>query len=116
MMAIGLAAGLAAILAAAEPRRVREGRKLYIEHCVACHAVDGSGGGRGADLRGKLEYGEKAADVFQVIKQGIPAMMPGTKLDDRSIRKLADYVLYMNRRARTGTRRATLRVPKERSK
>lgn len=60
--------------------------------------MDGSGGGRGSDLRGKLQYGSKPKEVAEVIRNGIPGMMPGSRLAGRDIRKLAAYVLHLSRK------------------
>lgn len=81
------------------PRCLRAGQRLYEENCVACHAMDGSGGGRGADLRHKLKYGATRKEIAQVIRHGIPSMMPRSDLSDRQIQQLAGYVLYLNRPA-----------------
>ena len=65
--------------------------------------MDGSGSGRGADLRGELKYGHTPSQVADVIRNGIPGIMPGSKLGARQVRHLAAFVLTLNRRARAKT-------------
>src|SRR5262249_18472679 len=46
--------------------------------CARCHGLDGTGA-RGPDLtRGRLRHGDSDADIFNTIKNGVPATdMPG---------------------------------------
>ncbi len=81
---------------AAAPKRLRRGQKLFEDNCVACYAMDGSGTGRGADLRRELQYGSNSKELIQVIQHGIPGRMPATDLSGRDAHRLADYVLYLN--------------------
>lgn len=70
------------------------GAEIYKKTCVACHGAEGQGG-FGSNLKDdEWIYGNKAADVFNVIKNGTDKGMTSFKsLGDEEILKVASYVL-----------------------
>jgi mono/diheme cytochrome c family protein len=79
----------------------QSGKQLYDNYCRTCHSKDGSGGPVGANLRGKLRHGGGVQSVMKVIQFGVPGtQMPSFQdLPAADRRKLAEYVLSLNRRA-----------------
>ncbi|MEX0952025.1 MAG: cytochrome c [Gammaproteobacteria bacterium] len=86
---------------------VSTGRNLYEQHCMACHAVDGSGGSgdRLAQAGNTLtdEYPDKtvgnfwpyATTLFDFIRRSKPMTTPGSLTDDE-VYALTGYVLFLN--------------------
>jgi mono/diheme cytochrome c family protein len=71
--------------------------RLYRMKCAGCHGVDGSGG-VGASLKGKLRHPAQT-QIFDVIKNGIPGTgMPASGLPDLQVKRMATYVLYLNKK------------------
>lgn len=69
--------------------------ELYTTYCVACHNEDLSGGLGGNLIDDEWKYGSSDAEIFQVIKNGLPelGMLPyGTVLSDNQIRSLVIYI------------------------
>src|SRR5689334_21413988 len=89
-----------ALASAAENSALQRGRKLYEDNCIACHAMDGSGG-RGRSLLGKLKYGRDRKVLAGIIQNGIPnTLMPASDLPRSDNLLLADYVLSLNRKGK----------------
>lgn len=95
---------------------LREGRKLYMRHCMHCHGVSGDGNGptaeylnpRPRDYRlGLFKFtstgsSEKATreDLHRIVKLGIPGTyMPSFMLlDDGETRQIVEYVRWLSMR------------------
>ncbi len=70
------------------------GERMFIAHCARCHGI-GGGGGEGSNLRRPmLQHASDAADLFSVIRNGIPGTgMPANwPMNDREVRQVASYV------------------------
>jgi putative heme-binding domain-containing protein len=67
-----------------DPEAIAGGGSAFRPYCTPCHGVRG-GGGRGPDLtRGIYSAGDKDADLFRTIANGIPGTeMPGFTADFR---------------------------------
>lgn len=72
--------------------------RLFHVKCAGCHGAEGQGG-VGASFKGKLAH-PTPAGLYEVIKNGIPgtAMPASSALPDPMIKKLAAYVLYLNKK------------------
>ena len=84
----GVAAAVAAAIAAANPVR---GKELYEQACVVCHGADGKGGhGVGAPLTGVTDF----AAVFRTVGEGRNTMPPfKASFTADQIRDVSAYVV-----------------------
>src|SRR5688572_10462234 len=84
----GVAAAVAAAIAAANPVR---GKELYEQACVVCHGADGKGGhGVGAPLTGPTDF----AAVFRTVGEGRNTMPPfKASFTPDQIRDVSAYVV-----------------------
>ena len=88
-----------------------EGKTIYKEmNCFACHGMNGEGNAIGANLTDEFWiHGCKIQDVFNVIKNGVPAkgMTPFKgQMSDEKIQKVASYILSLK-----GTKPANAKAP-----
>lgn len=86
---------------------VAQGRRLYQQHCAACHGPDGQGGSadRLAGAAGELtgEWPEKtvgnywpyASTLFDFIRRAMPMTAPGSLSADETYALVA-YLLHLN--------------------
>ena len=92
-------AGSAAAVAAKPAEQGQEdpigaGKKLYAQHCAACHGAD-AGGGIGPDLTAKtFKFGRTGADIQASISEGRPGGMPpfGNQLSKAEIASLTAFI------------------------
>ncbi len=78
------------------PTNVAEGKAIFTSTCASCHRADG-GGGIGPNLTDAYWlHGSKPKNVFDTIRDGVPAKgMPtwGPQLGERKIASVAAYVM-----------------------
>ncbi|MDO3377501.1 c-type cytochrome [Geoalkalibacter halelectricus] len=70
-------------------------RRLYSQHCAACHGASGQGGiGPALDVA-QYKYGRDQATVMQSIAQGRPAGMPAyaNQFSTAQIESLSQYLI-----------------------
>jgi len=76
-------------------KSITQGRKLYEEHCIACHGESGKGG-VGPNLRGPVRiHGNTDGEMFHVITDGVAGTaMKGFKkeLTDEMRWHLVNYI------------------------
>lgn len=81
-----------------DAQSLAEGKKIYEQNCVACHAADG-GGGVGPNLTDEYWiHGCDISDVFRIVKYGVPqkGMVPWeASLRPQQIQQVASYVLSL---------------------
>ena len=66
---------------AGNPEAIEAGRGIFRIYCTPCHGIRG-GGGRGPDLtRGTFSVGDKDADIFRAIYDGVS----GTEMQSYSL-------------------------------
>jgi mono/diheme cytochrome c family protein len=99
------------------------GRKLYAQHCSACHGHDLAGGSSGGDVAPPLtgrEFvagwdGQTAGDLFERIRTSMPLDSPGS-LSGQANADILAYVLASNKlpagRTELTTDAATLKTIK----
>jgi len=71
-----------------------EGASLFRAKCVACHGLQGNGGGGGVDLlRGKFKRPSSDSDILGYIRNGIP----GTAMDKVNVTEIeaSNILAYM---------------------
>ena len=73
---------------------VAAGAEIFRAHCAACHGLDGSGSAAAPDLTtGSFRHGSTDADVFRVMRVGIPGTsMTPADLDGPQIWQVIAYV------------------------
>jgi cytochrome c oxidase cbb3-type subunit 3 len=80
-----------------DPDAIRDGKRLYgWYNCSGCHA--GGGGGMGPPLMDETWiYGNRPANLFDVIVEGRPGGMPafGSRIPDDQIWKIIAYIQSM---------------------
>ena len=90
-----IAAGQAVNPFAGSAEDIDVGRGTFRIYCSACHGIQAKGG-RGPDLTlGVYEAGEKDADLFEVISEGVGGTeMPGygARMNENSIWRLVAYI------------------------
>jgi mono/diheme cytochrome c family protein len=93
-----LGVGIAALLlmlpvSACIPAEIREGERLYMRHCAACHGT----GVWGTELAPPL-HPERRAEIIQQVRnpRGRMPPLPPSALSDEELRKIADYLLYLH--------------------
>lgn len=86
---------------------VAEGRKIYEQQCIACHAAGGAGGSGDRLAKAEMgltgEYPQKtignfwpyATTLFDFIRRSKPMNKPGS-LNDDEIYALSAYLLHIN--------------------
>lgn len=93
----------------ADANMIAEGSKLFVKHCVACHAADG-GGGTGPNLTDDYwKHGGDIKDIFRTISKGVPEMGMiawGGILTAKEVANLATYVKSIK-----GSRTAAPKAP-----
>lgn len=94
---IGLLFAAAAALSAQHPDR--DGRRLFVQQCSACHG-DNAKGGRGSDLTtGAWKYGGTEEDLMRNIMKGIPGtQMPAIPMPEADARKIAVFLRTLSAR------------------
>ena len=84
-----------------DPQAVEAGRGAFRIYCSPCHGIKAAGG-RGPDLtRGVYSAGERDADLFGVISNGVPGTeMPSFSLGlgDENIWRVVSYLRSVTRR------------------
>jgi mono/diheme cytochrome c family protein len=66
-----------------------EGKLTFETHCVRCHGNAGQGFGDKPDIRGS---GLTAAEIKEIIKNGLDEMPSFSNIPDPALSKLAEYV------------------------
>lgn len=81
---------------AQHPEPIREGRRLFVRNCSACHG-DTAKGGRAPDLTtGEWKHGGTAADLVRNITKGIPGtQMPAIPMPGADSQAVAAYLLSL---------------------
>ncbi len=79
---------------------VDEGKAIYKEmNCFACHGLNGEGNAIGPNMTDEYYiHGCKFQDVFNVIKNGVPAKGMTTfkgQMSDEKIQKVASYIISL---------------------
>lgn len=87
---------------------VKQGKKIYQQHCISCHGQDGLGTAAGDQLAGAKmgltsEYPEQtigtywpyATTLFDVIRRSMPITAPGSLSNEQTYAVTA-YLLYLN--------------------
>ncbi|MBY0505750.1 MAG: PQQ-dependent dehydrogenase, methanol/ethanol family [Bryobacteraceae bacterium] len=89
---------------AQHPEAVREGQKLFVRQCSACHG-DTAKGGRGPDLTtGDWKHGSAPADLVRNIVKGIPGtQMPAITMPVAEAEAIATYLLSLSESADRAT-------------
>ena len=84
---------------AQHPETIREGRRLFVRNCSACHG-DTAKGGRAPDLTtGEWKHGGTAAELVRNITKGIPGtQMPAIPMPDTDAQAVAAYLLSLTAR------------------
>jgi cytochrome c oxidase cbb3-type subunit 3 len=81
---------------ARDPGTVAQGKTLFASTCAPCHRGDG-GGNIGPNLTDAYWiHGQKATDIFQDVRDGVPAKgMPtwGPQLGDEKVETVVAFVL-----------------------
>jgi mono/diheme cytochrome c family protein len=86
----------ASSFAAATPAPGPDVVRLYRVRCAQCHGASGEGGS-GPSFKQRLNH-KGAHSIEEVIKNGISGTaMPPSGLLDPAIKKMAAYVLYLNK-------------------
>lgn len=88
------------LVAFTDEASLAEGKQIFTEMaCMACHGINGEGNAIGPNLTDNYWiHGCNVKDVFNVIKNGVPAkgMTPfKSQLSDEKIHKVASYVLSL---------------------
>jgi cytochrome c oxidase cbb3-type subunit 3 len=88
-----------------DPATVRQGREVFAQNCVACHAPTG-GGGIGPNLTDRFWINGGAPDrVYRSVSEGVPARgMPawGAQLGARRVQSAVAFVLTLRNTNVTG--------------
>jgi cytochrome c oxidase cbb3-type subunit 3 len=79
---------------------IEEGKTIYTEmNCFACHGMNGEGNAIGPNMTDEFWlHGCKIQDLFNVIKNGVPAkgMTPFKgQMSDERIQKVSSYILSL---------------------
>ena len=76
----------------------QDGRKIYAEHCAACHGADARGTSRGLELVGNRRLRTRSVpQIAELIRSGIPtAGMPAFDLPTDRLDTLAAFVRSLN--------------------
>ncbi|MBV9506996.1 MAG: c-type cytochrome [Acidobacteriia bacterium] len=84
----------AAALCAQSAGNPAEGPGLFRAKCVACHGVQGNGGGGGVDLlQGKFKRPSSDSDILGYIRNGIPGTaMDKVDMPESEARKIVEYI------------------------
>ena len=84
---------------AQHPDAVRDGRRLFVRNCSACHG-DTAKGGRAPDLTtGDWKHGGAETDLFRNITKGIPGtQMPAFPMPEADARAVVSYLLSLSAR------------------
>jgi cytochrome c oxidase cbb3-type subunit III len=81
-----------------EPKAIDEGKKLFTQNCVACHAADG-GGGVGPNLTDEFWiHGGNVKAIYHTISEGVAekGMISWKKsLNPLQIQQLASYIFTL---------------------
>jgi cytochrome c oxidase cbb3-type subunit 3 len=71
---------------------IQQGKALFRSNCAFCHGPTGLGG-RGPNLHGTLNNGERDADIEAVIKKGIPgSAMPAFSFEPDEMTALVKFI------------------------
>lgn len=76
---------------------VAAGKKLFADHCAACHG-ESAKGGVGPDLTVSVyKYGKSRLDIVKTISEGRPNGMPAfsSQLDHEQVESLVEFVLTL---------------------
>ena len=76
------------------PEDAAAGGRIYRGHCASCHGLDGSGGGKGADLTsGRYRYGSSDEELYETLEKGIPGTeMPATFFNGKQLWQVVSFV------------------------
>ena len=92
---------------AANASYMASARRIYANHCAACHGEQGQGQARFPNLRDdEWQWGNSKEQLLQTITQGRTAVMPAWRatVGDGGVLQLTDYVLSLSgNRALGGT-------------
>lgn len=84
------------------PKALKTGRNLFLQHCAACHGAD-AGGAPGFPNLADTDwlYGSAATQIQSSIAQGRQGMMPAfdTQLDETQMQQVVSYILSFTNRA-----------------
>lgn len=85
------------IVAEAQAEPPPDGRSIFYSNCAVCHGMDGSGG-RGPNLLGPLQNGDRDADIANVVQHGVPGTsMPAFQLEKDELGALVKHIQTMRR-------------------
>jgi alcohol dehydrogenase (cytochrome c) len=82
---------------------VREGERLFAQHCAACHGADAGGGVAPSLRRATYNHGDSTFAIYRVIRDGVPqtAMVPAA-LDATQRWQVVAYLRSVQRGATFG--------------
>ncbi len=88
---------------------IKNGKKIFLNNCTACHGVNGDGDGpaakaiNGAKPRdfttGIFKYGRSESEIFNTITKGISgtAMPPWNSLSQSDRKSVVKYILTLKK-------------------
>ncbi len=81
------------------------GGKIFRGHCASCHGLDGSGGGKGADLTtGRYRHGSSDEELYETFSKGIPGTeMPATFFNGKQLWQVVSFVRTLVKAEQPGT-------------
>jgi mono/diheme cytochrome c family protein len=84
---------------AENPSAAAAGRKLYRQHCAACHGADARGLGHAADLHSRVIQDAPPGTLFWALRNGrIRKGMPSwSQLPDQQLWQLVTYLQTLNK-------------------
>ena len=87
------------IVAEAQTAPHPDGQSLFFSNCAVCHGMDGSGG-RGPNLLGSLQHGDREADIANVVQHGVRGTsMPAFHFDRDELAELVKHIQTMRQGA-----------------
>lgn len=82
---------------------VQQGKTLFRSNCAFCHGPTGLGG-RGPNLHGTLNNGDRDTDIEGVIKKGIPgSAMPAFTFEPDEMSALVKFIQSLRKGANSGS-------------
>ncbi|MGH9664155.1 MAG: c-type cytochrome, partial [Bryobacteraceae bacterium] len=72
-----------------------DGQSLFYSNCAVCHGADGAGG-CGSNLLGRLQNGDRDADIANVVQHGVPGTsMPAFQFEKDELAALVKHILTL---------------------